>query len=430
MKTPCNVIRDLLPLYQDGVCSPESCQLVAEHLEECDTCRVEWERMHAPLPTDHPHVEERTVVEAASSAWKRGRRGAFRKGFVIAAVLVVAVSAVIGIWVYTTSLSRYVRGRIVETQVDDATGAVSLVVYTSQGEEIGLQLSGKTSIFSFFDQYSAKDLEAGKITDPLRISAEVQNAKTTMFNQDGEKIPAYPAQYVQVEAYLRQDTICLGDGTQLERWQKVRETVYALPNGPDLVEEFDLSTLDASTGGIGSLDQLSQETWNNIAAYYEKQKPSYDLQTELEAAYQSYLQEGSPDSFYPSLLGTETFPTASSPRVVYFTTTVYAPSGQKNVNAAFYKDTGEQVDMEDLFTCTPEELEQALLDEAEITDPTLRQEMEKAFGLHLLKLHPDNLEVWYDAGTLPSQDDAYCLAFDYDDTILERMHAWAVPYSQ
>lgn len=35
MKTPCNVIRDLLPLYQDSVCSPESRQLVAEHLEEC-----------------------------------------------------------------------------------------------------------------------------------------------------------------------------------------------------------------------------------------------------------------------------------------------------------------------------------------------------------------------------------------------------------
>ena len=35
MKTPCNVIRDLLPLYHDGVCSPESRQLVEEHLEKC-----------------------------------------------------------------------------------------------------------------------------------------------------------------------------------------------------------------------------------------------------------------------------------------------------------------------------------------------------------------------------------------------------------
>lgn len=430
MKTPCNVIRDLLPLYQDGVCSPESRQLVEEHLEGCETCRTEWERMSAPIPTAHPQVEERTVAEAASSAWKRGRRGAFRKGFVIAAVLVAVVSAVIGIWIYTTSLSRYISGRIVETQVDDATGAVSLVVYTSQGEEIGLQLSGKTSIFSFFDQYSAKDLEAGKITDPLRISAEVKNAKTTMFNQDGEKIPAYPAQVVQVEAYLRQDTICLEDGTQLECWQKVRETVYALPNGPDLVEEFDRSTLDASTGSIGSLDQLSQETRNNIAAYYEKQKPPYDLQAELEAAYQTYLQEGSPDFFYPSLLGTETFPTASSPNVIYFTTIIYTSSGQRNTGTAFYKDTGEQLDMEDLFTCTPNELVQALIEEAEITDPTLQQALDTAFDFHQMILYPDVLEVWYDAGTLPSQDNNYCLAFDYDDTILERMHAWAVPDSQ
>ena len=86
--------------------------------------------------------------------------------------------------------------------------------------------------------------------------------------------------------------------------------------------------------------------------------------------------------------------------------------------------------MEDLFTCTSEELEQALLDEAEITDPTLRQEMEEAFDLDRLILYPDLLKVGFEAGSLPSQDATYFLSFDYDDTILERMHAWAVPYSQ
>ena len=32
MKYPCDLIRDLLPLYQDGVCSEESRAAVEEHL--------------------------------------------------------------------------------------------------------------------------------------------------------------------------------------------------------------------------------------------------------------------------------------------------------------------------------------------------------------------------------------------------------------
>ena len=122
MKTPCNVIRDLLPLYQDSVCSPESRQLVAEHLEECETCRAEWERMSAPIPTAHPQVEERTVAQAASSAWKRGRRRAFSKGFVIAAVLVAGISSLLGLWVLFHTPPRELTGRIVGTHGDKPTG--------------------------------------------------------------------------------------------------------------------------------------------------------------------------------------------------------------------------------------------------------------------------------------------------------------------
>ena len=39
MNTPCEIIRDLLPLYVDEVCSPESRSLVDAHLQECSGCR-------------------------------------------------------------------------------------------------------------------------------------------------------------------------------------------------------------------------------------------------------------------------------------------------------------------------------------------------------------------------------------------------------
>ena len=38
MKINCNVIRDLLPLYADQICSNESKELVDEHLAQCRDC--------------------------------------------------------------------------------------------------------------------------------------------------------------------------------------------------------------------------------------------------------------------------------------------------------------------------------------------------------------------------------------------------------
>lgn len=45
----CYIIRDLLPLYLDEVCSKESRKLVEEHLEHCEACRRELEEMKTDL---------------------------------------------------------------------------------------------------------------------------------------------------------------------------------------------------------------------------------------------------------------------------------------------------------------------------------------------------------------------------------------------
>ena len=51
MKWNCELIQDLLPLYEEDLCSPTSRQAVQEHLEECECCR----RLTAPLPIEVPH---------------------------------------------------------------------------------------------------------------------------------------------------------------------------------------------------------------------------------------------------------------------------------------------------------------------------------------------------------------------------------------
>ena len=47
----CAIVKDLLPLYADEVCSFESKKFVAEHLNECDECCKELESFTLDVKT-------------------------------------------------------------------------------------------------------------------------------------------------------------------------------------------------------------------------------------------------------------------------------------------------------------------------------------------------------------------------------------------
>ena len=433
MKTPCNVIRDLLPLYHDGVCSPESRQLVEEHLEECADCRGELERMDTPLPTAHPQVNERTVAAAASSAWRRGRRRAFSKGFVLAAVLAAVVFVLVGTWIWVNSWPKEVTGRIVETQVDQTTGEVTYVVYTTRGEEIGLLLEEDTWIRSCFDAYTDQAFRDGEIADALHIYAELGSSKETIFNQDGEKILAYPAHLVEIDAYQMPDLMTLNDGTQVEVWQGHRGVLYALHDGPELLDVRTPTGPDGTYAwGVDTFRHLPQEAQDNISAYYQQQGLMYDTQEELERAYQEYRQWENSSPFPTQIVRQEITPTASAPNVIYFTTTVdrYIDGGVLSTEArcgAFYKDTGKPIALEDLFLCTPDTLIQTILDNSLITDSTQKQEMMEAFRLESLTFQRERLAIYYPDGSLSSEDAACSYSFAYDDAVTWLMQPWAVP---
>lgn len=85
MKT-CDIVRDLLPLYCDGICSEESKRMVEAHLEACDDCKQEQARMQEQLQAHSIQAQEQTILKAAATAWKKGKHKAFLKGVV--AVLV------------------------------------------------------------------------------------------------------------------------------------------------------------------------------------------------------------------------------------------------------------------------------------------------------------------------------------------------------
>ncbi|MBU5312699.1 DUF3955 domain-containing protein [Tissierella carlieri] len=91
MRLSCEVIRDLLPLYYDKVCSKESSLLIEEHLVECTQCVEELEKLKMSLEKPTISDEKIKVVENISAKWKRDKRASFLKG----SMLVSALAAII-----------------------------------------------------------------------------------------------------------------------------------------------------------------------------------------------------------------------------------------------------------------------------------------------------------------------------------------------
>lgn len=88
----CGIIQDLLPLYHDGVCSPESRTEVEEHLKTCPACRGALAAMDAPLPeVEKAAADDAAAMKKISGAWKKDKRRAWWKGALVAAVVFAVI---------------------------------------------------------------------------------------------------------------------------------------------------------------------------------------------------------------------------------------------------------------------------------------------------------------------------------------------------
>ena len=89
MKTECDVIRDLLPLYADDACSAQSRMLVEAHMEECPDCADMLLRLREEEIENDLLEERESVIEYAIRRFRR--RSAAVGSAVSGAVLIPAL---------------------------------------------------------------------------------------------------------------------------------------------------------------------------------------------------------------------------------------------------------------------------------------------------------------------------------------------------
>ena len=98
MKYDCDVIKDLLPLYQDNTASSKSKSIVDEHLAECSSCKNYFNKMikmmHEPEPPRHtPETEETAGYK------KLAKKLRFRK--TLNCIGIILILCVLSLFAYT-----------------------------------------------------------------------------------------------------------------------------------------------------------------------------------------------------------------------------------------------------------------------------------------------------------------------------------------
>lgn len=93
MKLNCDIVQDLLPLYEDGVCSKSSRMAVEEHLKECSQCQ-NYRNNVASIPETEVAVKETAERKRISRSMKRAKRRLLLTNTATILVLVCAVIAI------------------------------------------------------------------------------------------------------------------------------------------------------------------------------------------------------------------------------------------------------------------------------------------------------------------------------------------------
>ncbi len=88
MNAECEVIRDLLPLYTDNVCSPKSREIVEAHVRECPDCRGLLARMSDGKLEEDLQIEKKSVIRYGE---KRFKRRSAAVGSVIAGLFMIPI---------------------------------------------------------------------------------------------------------------------------------------------------------------------------------------------------------------------------------------------------------------------------------------------------------------------------------------------------
>ncbi|MEE0061664.1 MAG: zf-HC2 domain-containing protein [Acutalibacteraceae bacterium] len=87
----CDIVRDLLPLYHDGVVSDTTKLAVEEHMDSCTSCKQEYDELLVDLPVEYSESNTKNKFKTMMSKQKIKRISILITSVILSCVLVVSI---------------------------------------------------------------------------------------------------------------------------------------------------------------------------------------------------------------------------------------------------------------------------------------------------------------------------------------------------
>ena len=291
MRNECNIIKDILPLYIEGMVSDDTVSFVEEHIKECTDCRAELEAMKRPT-----NLEKMISVEANNDVenfhnfkrvWKKKNRILVGK---ISAITIICILFV-GIIVFSLLIADirksyklpFEREELDSISMLYVSSSVVTDTYTFDNKEecaLILDFFDSLEITSKTYEDSTDDVSASAITFHLSDGTE---EKVTIINDGGK----------YTILYGEDESVVMSSNLKLDKRMKLNDTFFEKISVQILVDGtiYYWDRLEAPSKDYSEYGEIL-ETVNGI--------PTKDCQmmARYEATGTIYTCETKPDAVY------------------------------------------------------------------------------------------------------------------------------------
>jgi len=150
MNISCEVIKDLLPIYHDNVCSAESRKIVEEHIKGCSLCKNTLDTISSEFTLPVGAADEAKPIKAMQGFWKKAKKRAFVKGVAITMAICALLAGAYAINDQWHPIEVSPASLTVSEVRQLPDGRISFHLYVSGGREIRLIAFTRTETGAFY----------------------------------------------------------------------------------------------------------------------------------------------------------------------------------------------------------------------------------------------------------------------------------------
>lgn len=188
----CELIRDLLPLYIDGLTSEESNREIEKHLKNCKECRVYYQEMKGEIPETESVSEEEIEDAGLIKKIKKKRKRRIAAAITGTAIILMVAAAILLPRAYgdvkyeDVTLNYGTRGTTAYLQITVKPGRG--IVFTGENTKDGMYLKVLSSHWVLNSERGTTgwEDELGSKDDPCKWTLEFKD-KILVF-ENGELV--------------------------------------------------------------------------------------------------------------------------------------------------------------------------------------------------------------------------------------------------